>query len=490
MLLSLPNEILDKITFEADNLARQQLRRTCKLFSNIATPFVLQAIRLDLSWTQLSDSDLLFLTSLVSGPKLAQYVTRLSLFHYLSESSQRNASRSVREAIIKKKQQGSASLDALFLEAIPLMTSLRALLWSCSGDSGPSYVNLVFERFGSLPILSDVAIYVLGAWDIPCSLLRHIRNFKYDGPRTADVVTLLVHNLGLKELNVSFWHPGLEQRESILFLFSSLPRGTYSTVEKLKIAHTDNRLYVDELPNLIPHLRHLKNLETLHEGGIHLPYLSCHDDRIGDALLSYLMSYRGLCELSLRLWNGIHSTPDDAHIEDLLNVITSHSWSLTTVRIEPDLSGAWCLDHPMLDALALCRSLQSLHVRAYEARTEAKANNVIDRTLESFVTLWPNLWDLQIHAVSQSYGFDALRRTASQIHKHILAFRFASALPARRILLFSSDFANYSIRIHDEKNNIHAFKVEYLKDWGEKELQRRSQRKYMFWKSFSNSDDD
>ncbi|PBK68089.1 hypothetical protein ARMSODRAFT_294274 [Armillaria solidipes] len=300
-------------------------------------------------------------------------------------------------------------------------------------------------------------------------------------------------------LDVSVRYPRLEEGESILFLFSSLPRGTYSTVKKLKIDRSYNRLCADEIPSLIPHLRHLKNLETwvsmpdefwdrLRKDGIHLAYLSYYDTRIGSALLSYLTSYTGLRELSLRIWPRADPIPDDPHIKDLLlNVITSHSWSLTTVHIEPDYSRAWCLDHPMLDALALCHSLRSLHVRANEATTEVEEDNVIDRTLESFVTLWPNLWDLQIHAVSQSFGFDALRRIASQIHKHILAFRF---VPKRSILLFSSDFANYSIKIHDKKNSIHAFKVEHLKDWGKKDLQRRSRRKYMFWKRSNDSNDD
>ncbi len=80
-----------------------------------------------------------------------------------------------------------------------------------------------------------------------------------------------------------------------------------------------------------------------------------------------------------------------------------------------------------------------------------------------------------------------LRTTASQIHKHILSFRFAPPLPESPILLFSSDFANYSIKTHDEKNSIHAFEVERLTDWGKKESQRRSRRKYMFWKR-SNDD--
>ncbi|PBK94230.1 hypothetical protein ARMGADRAFT_1078938 [Armillaria gallica] len=376
---------------------------------------------------------------------------------------------------------------------------LVAHRWNGSGDCGPSYAKAMFERLGSLPLLSDLRIYAIGDWDIPCAPFRHIRSLVYQGPKSTDLITLLMRNPDIEVLDVSVRNPRLEEGEPISFLFNSLPRGTYSTVKKLKIDLKYTKLYADEIPSLVPHLRHLENLEVwislphefwdrLREEEIHLAVLSYHDYRIGSALLSYLMSYTGLSSLSLRIWPMASSTSDDPHIQDLLlNVIASHSWTLTTVHIEPDYSGAWCLDHPMLDALALCHSLQSLHVRADEARTEVEANNVIDRALESFVTLWPNLWALEIRAVSQSFGFDALRTTASQIHKHILAFRFAPPLPESPILLFSSDFANYSITIHDEKNSIHAFKVERLKDWGKKDSQRRSRRKYMFWKR-SNDD--
>ncbi|KAK0468592.1 hypothetical protein IW261DRAFT_1573686 [Armillaria novae-zelandiae] len=106
------------------------------------------------------------------------------------------------------------------------------------------------------------------------------------------------------------------------------------------------------------------------------------------------MSYAGLCELSLRIWHRVHLASDDAHIEGLLKVVSSHSWSLTTVRIEPYLNGALCLDDPMLDALALCHNLQSLRVCADEARTEVKANNVVSiRIARNVVAKSPGLSD-------------------------------------------------------------------------------------------------
>ncbi len=266
---------------------------------------------------------------------------------------------------------------------------LVAHRWTGSGDCGPSYAKAMFERLGSLPLLSDLTIYGVGNWDIPCTPFRHIRSLVYQGPKSTDLITLLMRNPDIEVLDVSVRNPKLEEGEPISFLFSSLPRGTYSVVKKLKIDLKYTKLYADEIPSLVPHLRHLENLESwislphgfwdrLREEEIHLGVLSYHDDRIGSALLSYLMSYTGLSSLSLWIRSMASSTPDDPHIQDLLlNVIASHSWSLTTVHIEHGYSGGWCLAHPMLDALALCHSLQSLHVCADEARTEVEANNVI-----------------------------------------------------------------------------------------------------------------
>ncbi len=69
----------------------------------------------------------MFLKSLGSGPKLAQYVTRLTLSHYAA-SFQPNASRSAIEANIKRREHKWGLLDALLLEAVPLMVSLRMFL--------------------------------------------------------------------------------------------------------------------------------------------------------------------------------------------------------------------------------------------------------------------------------------------------------------------------------------------------------------------------
>ncbi len=138
MLLSVPTEILNKISFEvsthpaarkklltdpqADNQTRRRLRRTCKLLSSVATPLVFQSVYINLSWRRRSSS--LFLNSLTSGPKLAQYIIRLSLC--LPERFRCNPSRFCTKSRTKKKEERLDSFDELFLGAIPLMVALRS----------------------------------------------------------------------------------------------------------------------------------------------------------------------------------------------------------------------------------------------------------------------------------------------------------------------------------------------------------------------------
>ncbi|KAK0481976.1 hypothetical protein EDD18DRAFT_770005 [Armillaria luteobubalina] len=483
MLLSVPSEILENIAFEADNRTLQQLRRTCKFLSDFATPLAFQSISIDLSWTRRQNSASLFLGSLTSGPKIGQYITHLSL--HLPKKFRSNPSRFANAASIKKKEDKLDSLDSLFLEAIPYMISLRTLSWDSSGDSGPSYATLMFERLGNLPFLSDLEISNFGEWDIPCSPFHHIRNLTYYGLSSAHFTSLLSNNPNLESLDIYVWPSNPEEEQSISAPLSLLSPGALKTFRSKGPAYPE--LYTHEIPSIWHYFHHLEHVDTdttlpdefwdtLREREVHLASLSYLRDDIPRALLSYLLSYTGLRELSLHILAS--STTDDLHIQRLLpSIIASHSWCLTTFRIEPLYSGEWCLDHPMLDALNLCSGLESLHVCANKARTQVKANNVIDRTLESLTKSWPNLLDLQINAVSQSFGFDAVRATASQIHKRILTFHFVNPPQVKSGLYLTSDFATYSIKLHDQKNNICAFKVQYLNYYGRKE----SWRKYKFW---------
>ncbi|KAG7441727.1 uncharacterized protein BT62DRAFT_471832 [Guyanagaster necrorhizus] len=474
---------------QADSRTRRHLRRTCQLLRDIATPLVFKSVYIDLSWSRHSSSAPIFLKSLNSGPRLAQYIIRLSL--YLDKESRPLPSRFASEARKKMRDERLDSFDALFLGAIPSMVSLKSLFWRSIGNLGPNYANLMFERFGNLPLLSSLKIDRRGNWDIPLSPFRHIRdiNLNYWGQISNELITFLGYNPDIESIDAYVWGGGFDndERRSISLLFSSLPPGTYSTVKTLKIGGgIYSELYAHEIPELIPHLRHLESLDTyitipdefwdgLQEQGICLVSLTYHNPSL--ALLSYLSSYTGLHELSLNMSSD--PTNGNLHISSLLpTVITLNSSSLTTVRIGPCHSGAWCLDHSMLDALVLCRGLKSLYVCADKSRTTAEENNVIDRILHAFIASWPNLCNLQIEAVSRSYGFEAVRTTASEIHRRILALRFAPLPPERFRPQLSSDFATYSVNIYDRKNNIHVFKVQHLEYHG----RRESWRKYKFWK--------
>ncbi|KAG7441723.1 uncharacterized protein BT62DRAFT_997011 [Guyanagaster necrorhizus] len=470
MLLSVPNEILNRVALEADSQTRRHLRSTCQLLRDVATPLVFESVNIDLSSMLHSSSAPIFLKSLNSGPKLAQHIIRLSL--YLPTKFRLHPSWfALRESTLH-------SLDVLFLHAIPSMVSLKSLCWRSSGESGPNYAELVFELFGNLPLLSSLQIYNDGHWDIPLSPFRHIRHISYRGQRSSELITFLGYNPDIESIDAHVWcsGPDVDERGSISLLFSSLPTGTYSTVKTLSIGgEMFSELYACEIPKLISHLRHLESLtmhitipdvfwDGLQEHGICLVSLTYYDPSL--ALLSYLSSYTGLRELSLNMLSA--SIDGNLHISSLLpTVITSNSSSLTTVHIEPHHGGAWCLDHPMLDALVLCRGLKSLHVCADETRVRVEENNVIDRILQASMTSWPNLWDLQIRVVP--LADEAVKMATSQIHRRILALRFAPLPPERSRLQISTEFAAYAVKIHDRKNNIYAFEMQDLDYHGDKE---------------------
>ncbi|PBK79039.1 hypothetical protein ARMGADRAFT_1093520 [Armillaria gallica] len=261
MLLSVPTEILNEITFEADDQTRRRLRRTCKLLSSVATPLVFQSVYINLCWRRSSS---LFLNSLTSGPKLAQYIIRLSL--YLPERFRCNLSRFSTKSRTKKKEERLDSFDALFLGAIPLMVALRSFSWKSSVDSGPKYTKLIFERIGCLPLLSTLKISTaFGSWDISWSHFSRIRDISYFGRGGTELITFLGHNPGIESIDASVWRPRglvLEGGQSIPLLFSTLPPGTHSTVKKLRIiGNAYDQLYAHEVPTLIPHLRHLESLD-------------------------------------------------------------------------------------------------------------------------------------------------------------------------------------------------------------------------------------
>ncbi|KAK0220786.1 hypothetical protein EDD85DRAFT_863493 [Armillaria nabsnona] len=478
MLLALPNELLQMIASEADKRSRKRLRRTCKILSDVCAPIVFKSVHISMSWDgRWKSLSLPFLTSLSSGPKLARYIKRLSV--HLSESKELDnvTSASISDPKVRKRGKDVKLFNGLFVDAIPLMVSLQSLSLSSTDGSAPADAGLMFERFSDLSHLSKLKICSYGPWSIPCAQFRRIQDLDYEGPGSEDFLTLLRNNPNLESIQVDAWPPWipeLEEGSSIFSIFRSFSPGTYSNVKNLTVrGRLDDILQTYKVPLIIPHLRHLQSFHTyfpvpdqfwdgLREEEIHLTVLGYCCRPIKLALLSYLGSYTGLRELELQIEHL--SEQDNVHLEYLLsNVITPNAAYLTKVHIKPITSGIWCLDHHVLDALALCRSLKSIYLCADRSRARVQPpNNVIDRMMASLMDYWPHLSNLRITAVSRSVGFPAVRSTLIQIHNRVLAARFARPSIDMLNTSIETDFAMYSMKIYSRRKKIYAFKIEDL----------------------------
>lgn len=147
MLLALPNELLQMIasevsqssylilrcatlmsTYQADKRSRKRLRRTCKTLSDVCAPIVFESVHMSMSWDgRWKSLSLPFLTSLSSGPKLARYIKRLSV--YLSERKELDdvTSASISDPKVRKRGKDVKLFNRFFVDAIPLMVSLQSL---------------------------------------------------------------------------------------------------------------------------------------------------------------------------------------------------------------------------------------------------------------------------------------------------------------------------------------------------------------------------
>ncbi|PBK68102.1 hypothetical protein ARMSODRAFT_1005084 [Armillaria solidipes] len=436
-----------------------------------------------------------------SGPKLARYIKRLSV--YLSESKELDdaASASISDPKVRKRRKDVRLFNRLFVDAIPLMVSLQSLSLSSTDASAPADARLMFERFSDLPHLSKLEICSYGSWSIPCAQFRRIQDLDYEGPGSEDFLALLRNNPNLESIRADVWPPcipELEEGSSIFSIFRSFPPGTYSNVKKLTVSgRLDDILQTYKVPLILPHLRLLQSLHTyfpvpdqlwngLREEGIHLTALGYCCRSVKLALLSYLGSYTGLRELELQIQRL--SEQDNVHLEYLLsNVITPNAAYLTKVHIAPITSGTWCLDHHMLDTLALCCSLKSIYLCADKSRARVQPpNNVIDRMMTSLMDYWPHLSNLRIRAVSRSVGFLAVRSTLNQIHNRVLAARFARPSTDMLGTSIETDFAMYSMKLRSRRKQIYAFKIKELMYYGEKECRR----KLRFWRRSDPSDEE
>ncbi|PBK82543.1 hypothetical protein ARMGADRAFT_1019602 [Armillaria gallica] len=511
MLLEFPNELLQNIAFEADQRSRKRLRQTCKIFRDVCTPLVFMYISLPedrYTWRGAPESVRLpFITALSSGSELARHIKHLSVEIVERDDLDYAPPSSIKEVKERKRVDDEKIFNRLFVDAIPSMLSLQSLDLSAWGPAPSGNVELMFAQFGDLPRLSKLSLRLSRSWSIPCAQLRHIQDLRYAGPGGDGFLALIGDNHGLEIIDAYISDPRipeLKDGSSIFSLFRSFPPGTYSTVRKLtvglrrhwsSVGPVNVTLQKYKAPALIPHLRHLQFLHTdfnvpnelwdgLREEGIHLTVLEYVCWRVELSLLSYLGSFTGLKELELQIKGP--SEQDGVHLKFfLLNVVIPNAGCLTKVHIKPVMSGNWCLDHPMLDALVMCCHLESLYICSDRARTRLEPRyNVIDRTMALLIDYWPHLSDLTI--MTASLGTPTVGSTPKQIHSRVLVARFP--YPSIDMLKTEiwTNFGHYSMKIHSRKKKVYTFKIKWLSCYGRK----KCQRKWRFWRRSDPSDEE
>ncbi|KAF4610919.1 hypothetical protein D9613_006546 [Agrocybe pediades] len=113
------------------------------------------------------------------------------------------------------------------------------------------------------------------------------------------------------------------------------------------------------------HGSHLNEMwDTLREESIHLSAIDLNLVEVDDALLDYLVSYRGIRKLvfdnSYKLWGSPEIGPIAVRFfKDVLPKISS---TLEVLHLEPSSVGAWCFGHDNAEAIAKCTNLRELTV--------------------------------------------------------------------------------------------------------------------------------
>ncbi|SJL15870.1 uncharacterized protein ARMOST_19378 [Armillaria ostoyae] len=353
----LPPVLLAKIVFEAPLSDQKRLRSTCKLFCTIATPFVFKTIVIDFKRIRFTPLKAInYLKQIAEGAQLARYARSVV---FKSTSTRRKPLNRLWTSIknTRESKMHGKSIEELLLAAIPLMQSLRHVIWDKfdPGTLDPEAIREIILRLSSLPLLftgatiDDVSSVIANS--------PHLVNLSID------------HGFHLdSNFNLSVLH--------VISLFNKFPRGQFSNVQALDLSGLCVDLPPSSIPSLIPHLRHLTDLsiwgfvlpavfwDYLCDANIHLECLSLNPCEVGPALTHYLSSFTGLRQLYISLQKpSDHSEYVEMHPSWFLRVIQIHALHLTGVHILPSVPGSWCLSELIIGHLLLCINLRSISVR-------------------------------------------------------------------------------------------------------------------------------
>ncbi|KAF4610918.1 hypothetical protein D9613_006547 [Agrocybe pediades] len=452
-LLSLPPEILEKITEYLGGAHKKVVRRVCRQLNEIVEHQLFSNIVLKYSNYQpdLICEQLEALASRTTTARLHARSLEIRGFSPDAHLGARSRSRSVeRNRNSRSRSRGplaethstNKGILAHLGQAICSLRKVREVWWHV-GQNDPEWAQIVvMDSLTSLPFLEELKISLGGgsASAVKLEQLTGLRKITITGSAIdyrRDVVhglrTLISNSPSLTHLDVGCNYRSDDSQISTLHdLLGAVPSET-----PLKLSHLTLRGWCVRLDEeTLPHLRSLESLslssnidwqalshldldeasrdallertgnwcsssaeiwDTLREERIRLKEI-CTDE-VNDALLEYLASYSRLERLTLSSATADTASKSDAlAIKFYREVLPSHAESLVSLDVSPVYEGKWCFGKHNASSLLQCVRLANLkiHINSEEIDRDRKQDAVWN-LLEVAEDL-PNLSQLSIHS--------------------------------------------------------------------------------------------
>ncbi|KAH9479909.1 hypothetical protein JR316_0008505 [Psilocybe cubensis] len=450
-LLSLPPEIIEKITEYLGGTHKKTVRRVCRYLNEIVEHQLFSNIVLKYSNYQpdLICEQLEALASRTTTARIHARSLEIRGFSPDSHLGARSRSRSVeRNRNSRSRSRGplaeahsvNKGLLAHLGQAICSLRKVQEVWWHV-GMHDPEWVQIVvMDSLVSLPALSELRISLGGgtASSLKLEQLTDLRKITITGSclhYRRDVVsglrTLISNSPRLTHLDVG--HNYRSDDSDISTLHDLL--GAVPPASPLNLSHLTLRGWCIRLDDItLPHLRSLVSLslhvnldtrtfspsdlddsaheellrrtaafsssteeiwDTLREERICLKELTT--DEVNDALLDYLSSYSGLQKLTLTSATAHSAKKSDAlAMKFYRDVLPKHAGTLVSLDVCPVYEGKWCFGKHNSSSLLQCTKLSNLkiHINS-EDINRAKKQDVVWTLLEVAEDL-PNLSQLSI----------------------------------------------------------------------------------------------
>ncbi|KAK0468585.1 hypothetical protein IW261DRAFT_1054226 [Armillaria novae-zelandiae] len=404
MLLSaLPFELLYKIASLLGQREQHNLCLISKKFCCVATPLVFEMVSISLTESLSYRKSLALLKALKTRTDLAQHVQDLNI-HGSFDPPYENET--LWHAITNGRGRDIRLNGKCLLEAIPSLVSLRSLHFYrfYPGELSPSSVDSIMHALSKLPLFSDLTIDCHELQPSPVqdsySEFHDLEHISFGGLHMLDVIPPLVARSPNVTRLAVFLELNPEAPAPASSIFSGLPKGKYSRVQKLVI-NGAAILPAQDVSSIVPHLHHLTSLcicingvapefwSALRIETICLQVLSVNI--VNDGFLEYLASYSGVKSMTLIPKQPVN--PGDVDISSRFwdEILPRHADTLSTLVVCPgfERSGGWCLHTRSLDAIRKCTHLETLSVQLDREtfKGEDKTNIIVGLNLHLRIRL-------------------------------------------------------------------------------------------------------